>query len=381
MPGFEYIGDEERKKLNKIFSENSSILMSVGFEKLRKKYLVREFEQKFKKLVSSKYAVALTSGTVGLNVGLKSLSIGYGDEVLLQTFTFIAVAESIISVGAKPVFVNIDETLNMDLKELEKKISKKTKAIISAGMLGNPVNSKKLKEISKKYKIPVIDDSCETLGSKIDNKLYGNEFDLTVWSFDSGKTITTGEGGMITTNNKKIYEFCKYYIDHGHENKKNIPRGIDKAKVLGFNFRMTELQAAVGLAQIAKIKRIVSDQKIRYEIYEKTLKNLGIKIRPLLKNFSPNYDTLIFFLDDKNKTKKFLKYLIKNKLNSKIIPDALKWHFVKYWKQLGNNLPPKKQYIVSENILNKCIALPILGKSKITTIKHNCEIIKNYKSF
>ncbi len=365
MPGFEYVNIDEKKSLNEIFSKNSSVLMSVGFEKIRKKYFVRDFEYQFKKLISSKYSVALTSGTVGLHVGLKALSVGHGDEVILQTFTFVAVAESILSLGAKPVFVNVDETLNMDLNELENKISKKTKAIISAGMLGNPIDVKKLKSISKKYNIPVIDDSCETLGSKINGKLYGNDFDLTVWSFDSGKTITTGEGGMITTNNKNLYEFCKNYIDHGHENKKNIPRGIDKAKVLGFNFRMTELQAAVGLAQIKKIKRIIKDQKLRFNLYVDTLKRLNLKIRPLKKNLTPNFDTVIFFLKNENTTQKFLRYLKKNKIATKIIPDALRWHFVKYWKQLGNEMPSKKKYKVTDDILKRCIALPILGKSKI----------------
>jgi len=379
MPGFEYINTKEKKSVSDIFLKNNSVLMSVGFENLRKKFLVREFEKKFAKKISSKYAVALSSGTAGLHVALKALSIGYNDEVIMQSFTFIAVIEAIISVGAKPVFVNIDQTLNIDLDELKKKINKNTKAIISAGMLGYPVDVKKLQKISKIYKIPIIDDSCESLGSKYNGKIYGNNFDITVWSFDQGKTITTGEGGMVTTNNKKLYNFCKYYIDHGHENKIKIPRGIDRAKNIGFNFRMTELQAAVGLVQLDKIYKIIKDQKKNYIMYLKIFQKMNIKIRPLMLNYESNYDTLIVQFKTKTQAKKFLEYLKTNNIFTKIIPDALKWHYVKYWKHLKKMLPNKKFYLKTDKILAKCIALPIFGKTKLRNIKTNCKIISNYK--
>lgn len=379
MPGFEYIDIKENKSVSEIFLKNNSVLMSVGFDNLRKKFLVREFEKKFSKKISSKYAVALSSGTAGLHVALKALSVGPNDEVIMQSFTFIAVVEAIISVGAKPVFVNVDQTLNIDLQEVEKKINKNTKAIISAGMLGYPADVKKLQKISKNYKIPIIDDSCESLGSKYNGKIYGNNFDITVWSFDQGKTITTGEGGMLTTNNKNLYEFCKCYIDHGHENKIKIPRGIDKAKNIGFNFRMTELQAAVGLVQLDKINKIIKDQKKNYFMYLKAFQKKNIKIRPLMSNYETNYDTLIIQLKTKTQAKKFLKYLKKNNIFTKIIPDALKWHYVKYWRHLKKILPNKKIYLKTDKILSRSIALPVFGKTKLKTIKASCKIISNYK--
>ena len=121
MPGFEYLNKDEKKSISEIFTNSQPVLMSVGFDQIRKRYLVREFEKKFSKTVNSKYAVSTSSGTAGLFVALKSLSIGPGDEVIMQSFTFIAVVEAIISVGAKPIFVNVDQTLNIDLIELPKK--------------------------------------------------------------------------------------------------------------------------------------------------------------------------------------------------------------------------------------------------------------------
>ncbi len=378
MPGFEYLDKDEKKSISDIFANSQPVLMSVGFDQIRKRYLVREFEKKFSKTVNSKYAVSTSSGTAGLYVALKSLSIGPGDEVIMQSFTFIAVVEAIVSVGAKPIFVNVDQTLNIDLIELPKKINKKTKAIISAGMLGNPIDVIKLKKISKKFKIPVIDDSCETLGSKYKNNLYGNNFDITIWSFDQGKTITTGEGGMITLNNRKLYNYCRYYIDHGHENKHKVSRAVDKIKVVGFNFRMTELQAAVGLAQLKKINQIIKDQKKNYMMYLAIFQKLNIKIRPLPKGYEPNYDTIIVQLNSKYIATKFINYLKKNNIYTKIIPDALNWHYVKNWRHLKKNMPKLNDYLKTDKILSKCISLPIFGKQKIKILKKNCRIINDF---
>lgn len=378
MPGFEYLDSAEKKSVTDIFVNKQPVLMSVGFDQMRKRYLVREFEKQFSKVLQSRYAVSTTSGTAGLHIALKALSIGPGDEVVMQSFTFIAVVEAIISVGAKPIFVNVDQTLNIDLDELTKRINKKTRAIISAGMLGNPIDVIKLKKISKKFKVPVIDDSCETLGSKFKGKFYGNNFDITVWSFDQGKTITTGEGGMITTNNSKLYKFCRYYIDHGHENKLNISRAVDKIKSIGFNFRMSELQAAVGLAQLKKINQIIKDQKKNYMMYFINFQKINIKIRPIAASYEPNYDTIIILLKTKSLALRFIDYLKKNNIYTKIIPDALNWHFVKNWKQLKKNMPKSSDYNKTENILSRCVSLPIFGKQKSSVVKKNCNIIRNF---
>ena len=164
MPGFELVGKEERKAVNNLF-DDGGVLFAHGFDNMRSgRYHVREFEKQFAKYLGVKYAQAVSSGTAALKVALVALGVKRGDEVITQSFTFVAVAEAIVDVGAKPVFVNIDETLNMDPNELEAAITDRTAAIIPVHMLGVSVEQDKIHKIAKKYKLPVLDDACESLG-------------------------------------------------------------------------------------------------------------------------------------------------------------------------------------------------------------------------
>ena len=208
--------------------------------------------------IYKKYAAAVSSGTAAI----KTVWFNWckpGDEVITQSFTFIATIEAIMDIGAKPVVVNINETLNMCPIELEKKITSKTKAIIPVHMLGVSTEVEKILKIAKKKKLYVIEDNCEALGAKWGRKKLGYHADACTWSFDNGKTIQ--QGGTITTNNKKIYELCKEYKDHGHQNNPKFPRGLDTHRIYGFNYRITEIQAALGLVQLSKLDTIVKNNK------------------------------------------------------------------------------------------------------------------------
>ena len=383
MPGFELVGKEEKKELNKIFKDGS-ILFAHGFDNIRKRYRVREFEAAFSKKIGCKYAVACTSGTAALKVALKALEVKRGDHVLIPAFTFIAVAEAVVDTGAKPIFVECDETLNVSVEDLKKKISKKTQAIIIAGMLGCATDINKVMKIAKKNKLKVIDDNCESLGAKLEKNFLGNQADVTCWSFDSGKTIITGEGGMITSNNKKIGKYCFEYIDHGHENNKKFSRGNDTCKNFGFNYRMTELQAAVGLAQLKKLDYIIKKQKKIYQAYEKIIRKYkGSVVRPIVKNTTPTYDTLIITFNKKLDAKKFTNYLYKNNIGTKILPDAIKWHLAKYWSQFENYLnlrkgSLKKKFSKTENFLSRSVGIPIMIKTPSSKINRNVKILSNF---
>ena len=224
MPGFEWIDAEEKNAVASVFDEGG-VLFAHGFDKRRKKYHVREFENKFCELFGSSNALAVTSGTAAIKIGLKSLGVNRGDEVITQSFNFIATIEAILDCGAKPIICNIDKTLNMDPIDLENRISKKTKAIIPVHMLGVSAQMDQIMNISKKHKVPILEDNCEAIGAKYNNKYLGTIGDLGVLSFDQGKMIATGEGGMILTDNKNIDDYCRQYHDHGHENNPNFPRG------------------------------------------------------------------------------------------------------------------------------------------------------------
>jgi 8-amino-3,8-dideoxy-alpha-D-manno-octulosonate transaminase len=363
MPGFEILGKEELSSLIKLFKKDGAILFAHGFEKLRKRFHVREFENACRKKMFSKYALAVTSGTSAIKIGLKAIGIKPGDEVITQGFNFIATVEAIIDTGAKPIMCNVDTSLNMCPRDLKKLITKKTKAILPVHMLGTSCRMDEIMKIAKQKKIKVLEDNCESMGAKYKNKLLGTLGDAGVISYDFGKTITCGEGGMLLTNNKKIDKYAREYHDHGHELNPKYPRGMDTVKVVGFNYRMTEMQAIVGKEQLKKLDKIVSENEKRYKALEKNLKNL-FQLRDQPKNSKQIYDTLIITVKNKRIRKKIVSILNKEKFGTKNLPDAIKWHCAYFW----NHALPKKQILRIKDTkikLENSIAIPIwLRKSK-----------------
>ena len=366
MPGFELIGEEERKAVNQLF-DDGGVLFAHGFDSLRNgRYHVREFETKFAKRVGVKYAQAVSSGTAAIKVALISMGVKPGDEVITQAFTFIATAEAIIDVGAKPVFVNIDKSLNMDPNELEAAITSKTKVIMPVHMLGVSCDQDKIQKIAKKYNIFVLDDSCEALGAKWGGKPLGVSSDVSTWSFDHGKTVVCGEGGMITTDNKDLYLLAKEYHDHGHMSNKTLPRGKDTHRIYGFNYRMTEIQAVIASVQLDKIDYIVKKNREYYAYLESELASIeGVKFRQIPAKCSPLCDTLIISFEDKKIANMLVDKLIENKLATKNVPDAIEWHFAKYWDHMLEEFQMSKEelqehLIPSSKIIERSVALPIM---------------------
>jgi 8-amino-3,8-dideoxy-alpha-D-manno-octulosonate transaminase len=356
MPGYELIDLKEKEALNKIFNEGS-IFFAHGFDKVRKKYHVREFEKLCQIFFKSKYCLLVSSGTAAIKIALKSLGVGRGDHVLTQSFNFIATIEAILDIGAIPKIVDIDESLNMCPIDLRKKITKKTKAIIPVHMLGFSSDLRQIKLEAKKKNIKVLEDNCESIGAKYKNLFLGTCGDAGVFSFDFGKIITTGEGGLILTNDKKIYQYCKEYHDHGHMNLKKFSRGNDRARISGFNYRATEFQGAIGKVQLRKLNILLKDNKKKYLVIEKILKNKFV-FRKMHDKTTPNYDTFIFFENSAIKRSKIIKILYKHKIGTKNLPDAIKWHCSYFW---GHCLPDSeiKASISTKKKLSKAIAIPI----------------------
>lgn len=374
MPGYELINNLEKQAVIDIFDKND--LFYNGKR-------VKKFENNFAKYLGCKYAVAVSSGTAAIKIALKCLNIKTGDEVITQAFTFIATVEAIMDIGAIPVITNIDDSLNMDVNELENKITKKTKAIIPVHMLGVAADIEKINIIAKKYNIPVIDDNCEALGSTWNGKKLGIQSDVCTWSFDNGKTITTGEGGMLTTNNKNLSMLFREYRDHGHENNPKFSRGRDTHRIYGFNFRTTEINAAIGIEQLKKINFIVRENKKRYEIYRKALLKINkIKFRRIPKKNVPLFDCLIFSFDDKVLVNKIMKAFEERKIITKNVPDALEWHFAKYWDHIFKEFKITKKKLTSDFTkssfyLERSIAIPIFLKQPLEVTKDKAnEIVK-----
>tara|TARA_B100000795_G_C22753908_1_gene420621 strand:+ start:123 stop:1256 length:1134 start_codon:yes stop_codon:yes gene_type:complete len=377
MPGYEIIDKKEFLAVKKVFDEGG-VLFAHGFDNIRKKYYVREFEKNNANFFRSKYTLAVTSGTAAIKVALKSIGIKPGDEVITQAFNFIATVEAILDVGAKPVIVNVDQNLNIKISELKKKITKKTKAVIPVHMLGLSCEMNEILRICKKSDIKVIEDNCESVGGKFGNKYLGTIGDVGIFSFDHGKILTTGEGGLILTKNKKLYENSREYHDHGHKNVKNKPRGNDDMKSPGFNYRMTELQGAIGIAQLKKLPFILNENKKRYNTF-KSILSKKVKFREHLKNSTPNYDTLIFYEKNKNKIKEILKIIKKNKFSTKNLPDAIKWHCSSYWSHIFNKKEINKMK-PTLTILKESIAIPVLLKKNLLDYEKLAQnILKIYK--
>tara|TARA_B110000037_G_scaffold116758_1_gene133999 strand:- start:1342 stop:2526 length:1185 start_codon:yes stop_codon:yes gene_type:complete len=389
MSGHEVIGKEELNSIKEIFTKSNGVLFAHGFEAKRNNiFRVKEFERKLSKYLNCKYVACCSSGTAAGYLSLKALNIGSGDEVIVQSFTFIAAIESIIQTGATPIVVDSDNYLGMDSKDLESKITKKTKCIMPVHMLGESANMKEILKVSKKYNLPIVEDACEALGAKYKNKYLGTLGEVGFFSLDFGKIITSGEGGFICTDNTKIYNKIKALRDHGHENKKGVHRGKDKAIEIGFNYRLSELQAAVGIAQLKKIKTLIKNKKknkLFIKNYIKSnVKNNNYKFRPCYNPKSEQYDHLVIYLKNKVKAKNFYKLLEKEKIGTGILPVASKWHYAGYWDHIWKNSTSKKHnkyglkfWKNTWNIINRAVSIHISSIEKIEKIREKSKKIVN----
>ena len=248
---------------------------------------VNKFEKKFEKFIGGGYAVSVSNGTTAIELALVSLNIRKNDEVIIPNYCFAAVINAVMSVGAKPVIVDVNlKNWTIDTLEIKKKLSSKTKAIIAVHTYGIVCDLKEIKKIIKKKKIFIIEDSAEALGSKYFNKRVGNLADCSTFSFYPNKTITTGEGGMVVF--KSISHFKKSLLLRNQGRKMSDTSFYHV--ISGFNFRMTNFQAALGLAQINKINKFLKKRKKIFKFYRDIFKeNLNLELLPTPKNTENSY--------------------------------------------------------------------------------------------
>jgi perosamine synthetase len=271
-------------KLNLGKEELSAIVKVIKSGNVVQGKRVAEFEQAFAKFIGTKYAVAVSSGTAALYLSLLSLDIGKGDEVITTPFSFIASTNAILYTGAKPVFVDIDEqTFNINPKFIEQAITKKTKAILPVHLYGLPCDMEGIQAIAKKHKLFVVEDASQAHGAQFKNKKVGSFGDLGCFSFYATKNMTTAEGGMVTTSNKKLYDKLKLLRNHGSKIRY-------QHEILGFNLRMTDISAAIGFVQLKKLPKF---NKIRIKNAKYLTKHL-FGIQGLSVPFMPSQATHVF---------------------------------------------------------------------------------------
>ncbi|WP_320667168.1 DegT/DnrJ/EryC1/StrS family aminotransferase [Prochlorococcus sp. MIT 1307] len=377
MPGFEVIDNAEAQAASAVFEEGG-VLFAHGFDKLRKRFHVREFENDVSEYFSSEYCQAVSSGTSGIKCALKALGVGYKDEVITQAFNFIATVESIIDCGATPIICNVDENLHLDIEDCLSRVTPKTKAILIVHMLGMAGPIGELKQLAKKLSIPIIEDTCEAIGARQGSSFLGTIADVGVFSFDHGKNITCGEGGMILTNQKDISRYVKSYTDHGHAFEPNKSRGEDNALMPGFNYRMTELQGAIGKAQLKKLDHILEKNIERYSaLYEQI--SSCCKVRESLQDSKGSYDALIIRSLDEATKSKIISILKSQEIGTKNIPDAMNWHCSYYWKHALSDHEVNHSKLTYE-LLNNSVAIPIwLSRSidEYTKLGHTIKSLFN----
>ena len=334
MPGFEIFGDEEKKEIAEVLE--TGVLFRYEFGEQRKGvYKVAEFEKMFAAYCGAAHAQAVTSGTAALKVALMALGVGPGDEVITQGFTFVATWEAILDVGAIPVFTEVDESLNMDVADLVSKITDRTRCIIPVHMLGSAADIESIIDIACRHGLPVLEDTAQATGGTVGGKHLGTFGKCGTFSFDAVKTMTTGEGGMIITNDPKLWRQMSEYQDHGHDHVENPgARGGEGRNFIGFNYRMMELQGAIGLAQLAKLDFMVKRQKEHKARLQRAASTIpGVTLR---RQIDPEGDTATFFA-----------FLLSDKEHCQRVGDHLKaqgvgainfaentWHFYPQWEHL-----------------------------------------------
>jgi perosamine synthetase len=256
---------------------------------------INKFEDKFKEFTGAKYAIATSSCTGAIHMGLSALGVGYGDEVILADTNWIATASPITYLGANPVFVDIlEDTWCINPEKIEAAITSNTKAIIATHIYGNVCEMDKLIEISEKYGIPIVEDSAEAIGSKWHGKHAGTIGRFGSFSFHGTKTLTTGEGGMFITNDKDLYGKVLTLSNHGRAKDQTKQFWPDE---IGFKYKMSNIQAAIGLGQIERIDDLIKRKREVFEYYKSHLSNMdGLAMNPEKENTVNGYwmPTVVF---------------------------------------------------------------------------------------
>ncbi len=374
MPGFELWSDKERKEVNDVLE--TGILMRYGFDGPRKAvWKSKELEDAICKTFGCKYSQLTSSGTSALTTAMSALGIGYGDEIITPTFTFVASFEAILSVGAIPVFVDVDDTLTLNPEAVRNAITPQTKAVMPVHMCGSMADMDELISICKENDLILLEDACQSIGASYKGKQLGTIGDAGTFSFDFVKTMTCAEGGVVMTNNEDVFVRSDGYTDHGHDHK-GADRGADLHPFIGYNYRISELHAAVGLAQIKRLPEFLATQKTNHIQLKNILAQLPeVSFRRIPDPEGDSCTFLSWFLP----TEEITKTVVNEMKAQGILPGNFywydnNWHYIRKWDHLKNavtlnTLHPDmkaevirhatKDFAVSDAIMARCISTSI----------------------
>lgn len=374
MPGYELFGAEERKEVNDVLE--TGIMMRYGFDGPRKGiWKAKEMEAAVCDTFGCNHAMLLSSGTAALTTAMAALGIGYGDEIIMPSFTFVASFEAVLSVGAIPVLVDVDDTLTLDPAAVKAAITPQTKCIMPVHMCGSMADLDALQAICKEHNLILLEDACQSIGASYKGKMLGTIGQAGTFSFDFVKTITCAEGGVVMTNDKTVYENCDGYTDHGHDHK-GVDRGADLHPFIGYNFRISELNAAVGVAQIKKLPQFLATQKRNHQQLKTILAEVPeVSFRRIPDPEGDSCTFLSWFLPTEAITRAVVAELKEQGvLAGNFYWFDNNWHYIRKWDHLKNavtlnRLHPDmraavihhatKDFSASDAIMSRCISTAI----------------------
>ena len=375
MPGFEFFGAEERKEVNEVL--DTGILMRYGFDGARNSiWKAKEMEAAICETFGCKHAQLVSSGTAALTAAMSALGIGFGDEIILPAFTFVASFEAVLSVGAIPVLVDVDDTLTLNPVAVRNAITPKTKCVMPVHMCGSMADMDALLTICKEHNLILLEDACQSIGGTYKGKKLGTIGDAGTFSFDFVKMITCGEGGVVMTNREDVYVGSDGYSDHGHDHKGGPDRGADLHPFIGYNFRISELHAAVGLAQIKKLDTFLSIQRNNNKMLRQILSTIPeISFRRVPDEAGDSCSFLSWFLPTETITKAVVAEMkTQGILAGNFYWFVNNWHYISKWDHLKNavtlnHLHPdvraavihhaNKDFSASDAVMSRCVSTAI----------------------
>jgi len=333
MPGIELYGAEERKEVNDVM-ETGIFIRYTHDQQRNGIWKAKEFESEVMKITKAKYAHAVSSGSTAVATALAAAGIGAGDEVIVPPFTFIATIEAVLFIGALPVFADIDETLCLSAAGIKKAITPKTKGICLVHMCGGMANMDEIMAVVKEHNLILVEDAGQAFGASYKGTNVGMFGKTGCYSFDFFKIASAGEGGVLVTNDKQAYDYADCYSDHGHSHVGNN-RGMEPHPILGFNYRISELHAAVGVAQTRKVPKIIEANNKNKKLLTSILADSGTSFATIS---DPNGDSATFLnilLPDTEAAQRVVA-----ELNNAAIANNYwflnMYHFINQWDHLKN---------------------------------------------
>lgn len=353
-----YLSGNEKKYVNECLE--TTWISSKG-------KFIKEFESKFADYLGCKYSTSVSNGTIALHVALLALGIGKGDEVIVPTFTYIASVNSITYTGAKPVFVDSNPVhWQMDNADITKKVTKRTKAILAVHLYGHPCEISDIRKIANDHNLYLIEDCAEALGSKYDGRKVGTFGHIATFSFYGNKTITTGEGGMVVTNNEEIYKMCVHLKGQGLALNREYWHDI-----IGYNYRMTNICAAIGLAQLEKIEAIIKVKRGIASWYKEGLRDMPLIFYEALdKRFYSTYWMNCILVKEAKLRDPLRKHLTERGIETR--PTFYPIHTMPmYFKK-------KEKFPIAEDISARGINLPSYPNLSKNDVLYICKAIKEF---